>query len=36
MIYEGAALQQGRGWEQKGGEVGNWKMMALRPIIIAI
>ena len=24
----GAALQQGRGWEQKGGEVGNWKMLA--------
>jgi len=26
-VYEGAASQQGRGWEQKG-EVANWKMLA--------
>jgi len=30
-VYEGAALQQGRGWEQKGGEVVNWKMLAPAP-----
>ena len=27
-VYEGGASQQGRGWEQKGGEVANWKMLA--------
>ena len=27
-VHEGAASQQGRGWKQKGGEIGNWKMLA--------
>ena len=28
MCMRGDASKQGRGWEQKGGEVGNWKMLA--------